>query len=890
MITFTKTGNSVEMDTGTDVHYLSVEMVVSAKVAQNLIYLQESPNPSSAFIKFRPTEVNGRPGDPILTVAEWLRDTYFTGLPSGGGGGGPIEDGVSAAIKATVLDYTNSNPLAVRLTDTNGDYIAAGAGTQYTEDAVAPADPIGTAVALVRADTPGAVTGTNGDIVAQRATNYGAAYTQIVTSTGSFVDSFGGGTQYTEGDVDATITGTAMMMEGAGNTLVAAPGTAADGLLVNLGANNDVTVTGTVTVDSELPTAETPADNLTNATAAPRVNALGYVFDGATWDRALGNSTDGALVNLGANNDVTVTSISAGDNNIGNVDIVTVPAPLSTSGGGTEAAALRVTIANDSTGLVSVDDNAGSLTVDAPVGTPVNVQIGDGANTATVRNLAANDALNVAIVDGAGAHITSFGGGTEYTEDAPAAFDPIGKANILVRLDTPTTITSTDGDNIAQRGTNYGAAYVQLVTSAGAYIDSVGGGTEYTEDAAAAANPVGKATIFVRQDTLSATTVDADGDNIAARAASTGAQYVEITAGTTKLGSAADGVLVNLGTNNDVTVTGTVTANAGTNLNTSALNLETTQADVRTAVQLIDDTVQVLGTDTFTEATSKGITLGAVRRDADTTLVNTTNEFTPLQVDANGRLKVEIFDGGDSHTVDGTVSVSGAVDTELPAAETPADNLTNATAAPRVNALGYVFDGTAWDRALGNSTDGTLVNLGANNDVSLNAGTNTNEMVGDVAHSVAAAGNPLLICGISQDMDDTAPPNQVDAESDATRIAVDRDGAVFVRPFGPRVWSYHENSSSTLTDTTVKAAPGAGLSLYVTTIVVSTGSATAFNIFFEEGASTVLGPYYLEAVNGRGFVINFTTPKKITANTALTVTTSAAIAHAIDVTGFTAAG
>lgn len=49
-----------------------------------------------------------------------------------GGGGGPIEDGVSTTIKATVLDYANSNPLAVRLTDTNGDYIAGGGGGDAT--------------------------------------------------------------------------------------------------------------------------------------------------------------------------------------------------------------------------------------------------------------------------------------------------------------------------------------------------------------------------------------------------------------------------------------------------------------------------------------------------------------------------------------------------------------------------------------------------------------------------------------------------------------------------------------------------------------------------------------------------------------------------------------
>lgn len=72
----------------------------------------------------------------------------------------------------------------------------------------------------------------------------------IVDGSGAQITSFGGGTQYTEGDVDATITGTAAMMEVAGNTLQPVQGTVVDGLLVNLGANNDVTVTGTVTANA----------------------------------------------------------------------------------------------------------------------------------------------------------------------------------------------------------------------------------------------------------------------------------------------------------------------------------------------------------------------------------------------------------------------------------------------------------------------------------------------------------------------------------------------------------------------------------------------------------------------------------------------------------------
>ena len=51
------------------------------------------------------------------------------------------------------------------------------------------------------------------------------------------------GTQYTQGDTDISITGTASMMEGADDTLLPIQGTVADGLLVNLGTNNDVTET-----------------------------------------------------------------------------------------------------------------------------------------------------------------------------------------------------------------------------------------------------------------------------------------------------------------------------------------------------------------------------------------------------------------------------------------------------------------------------------------------------------------------------------------------------------------------------------------------------------------------------------------------------------------------
>lgn len=221
--------------------------------------------------------------------------------------GATLADGVSSSILATVLDYTNSNPLAVRLTDTNGDYIAAGAGTQYTE-----------------------------------------------------------------GDTDASITGNALMLEGAANTLVAAPGTATDGLLVNLGTNNDVSL---------------------NA----GTNAIG---------KLAANSG----VDIG---DVDVTSIAAGDNNIGNVDIVTVPAdPF---GANADAAATAGSTGSIQAKLRLVTSQLDSIktsveTIDNTVGgTELQVDIVGAlpAGTAAIGKLAANSGVDIGDVD-----VTSISAGT----------------------------------------------------------------------------------------------------------------------------------------------------------------------------------------------------------------------------------------------------------------------------------------------------------------------------------------------------------------------------------------------------------------------------------------------------------------------------------------------
>jgi hypothetical protein len=150
---------------------------------------------------------------------------------AGGGGDGAIVDGDSASIKATVKDYPNSNPLAVITVDTNGDpTVAGGGGVQYQEDLPAAADPTGTALILVRNDSPAGIVSADGDNIAARGTNRGELYVRQldpvpVTDNGGSLTVDGSvtvtnpATEYLHGTVVATPTGGALLHRDSTNTM-----------------------------------------------------------------------------------------------------------------------------------------------------------------------------------------------------------------------------------------------------------------------------------------------------------------------------------------------------------------------------------------------------------------------------------------------------------------------------------------------------------------------------------------------------------------------------------------------------------------------------------------------------------------------------------------------
>ena len=290
--------------------------------------------------------------------------------------------------------------------------------------------------------------------------------------------------------------------------------------------------------------------------------------------------------------------------------------------------------------------------------------------------------------------------------------------------------------------------------------------------------------------------------------------------------------------------TGAATETTLASLNSKDFATQTTLALIKAKTDNLDVLLS-------TRALEAGGNLATVKTNTDPLVVAAAGGY--IRQDSTATIAKE--SGGNLATLAGTVSASRA-----------AVNLISGQAG--VTAGAGVVDATTLRIAL--ATD-----------------ANTVQAIGTVADDGTTPSSPVMIGGWAKNFDGTDPGN-ISAEDDVVRFIADPNRRLYVNTTHPMNWSYHENSSNALTDASVKTAPGANYSLFVTDIIVSTGAATAFNIFFEEGASTILGPYYLEAVAGRGVVLHFKTPKQITANTALTVTTSAAIAHSIEVLGFIA--
>ncbi|WP_448510960.1 beta strand repeat-containing protein [Immundisolibacter sp.] len=218
----------------------------------------------------------------------------------------------------------------------------------------------------------------------------------------------------------------------------------------------------------------------------------------------------------------------------GNTSLSNIDGKLPTTlGQKTMANSFAMTIASDQsaipiTGSITATNPSVSGTGSAVPAQATYIAANNGGNLVGVTNTssgATKKPLDVAIYDGSGNQITSFGGGTQYT-NASAQATPTGTVSL-----------GYDGSNVRALATD---------TTGKLNINNISGSVSL---------PTGAAT----ETTLSSL-------NGKVTAVNTGAVTISTA--------------LPVGTNS----IGQVTANAGTNLNTSALNLETTQSAINTKI------------------------------------------------------------------------------------------------------------------------------------------------------------------------------------------------------------------------------------------------------------------------------------------------------------------
>lgn len=185
---------------------------------------------------------------------------------------------------------------------------------------------------------------------------------------------------------------------------------------------------------------------------------------------------DNVTLNTGSGGDVIATE------DIGGVEYqrvklidgtATATTPIE-AGGGTEAEALRVTIANNSTGLVSVDDNGGSLTVDNAGLTELAGAI--NASSQMDVNIAAQ-AADVTIADGGNVISVDDAGGSLTIDGTVTANLSATDNAVLDQIEVNTSYGDQTGG-----GTETGALRVTIANNSTGLVSVDDGGSTLSID------------------------------------------------------------------------------------------------------------------------------------------------------------------------------------------------------------------------------------------------------------------------------------------------------------------------------------------------------------------------------------------------------------------------
>jgi hypothetical protein len=352
------------------------------------------------------------------------------------------------------------------------------------------------------------------------------------------------------------------------------------------------------------------------------------------------------------------------------------------------------------------------------------------------------------------------------------------------------------------------------------------------EDAAHTSGDVGVMALFVRQDSQS--DFGADGDYVPGSIDGDGALRVAIVSGAGSGGTAvADDADFTDGTTSLTPIGGVYesTPSSVTDGDIGMAGITSTRA-LRVAI----DSGGVAGRaeDSAHSSGHEGIVMLAVRRDSAAVGSDTDGDYSTINVNSAGR-----------------VYTSSTIDAALPAG---------------TNAIGKLAANSGVD--IGDVDVTSLPN------VTLAAGTNTNEVVGDVAHDAAAAGNPVQTGGYATN--NIEGVTQV-AAGDLTRTVHDLNGVQVVRPH--TTLEEIQSVRTTNTDgnsTSLVAAAGSGVHNYLSAITIWNSSSTDGFVDLRDGtAGSVL--YTVPAPQTGGAHIPFPVPLKFGDNTAIAFDVSGAI-------------
>lgn len=475
--------------------------------------------------------------------------------------------------------------------------------------------------------------------------------------------------------------------------------------LSNIDTDLDVALSTRVaesTFTGRFPAAAALADATANPTLTSTASYL-MGYNGTTWDR-LRKSASGLLVD--------VQSIAAGTNYIGKTRVTdgTLDVSLLNSAPGSDTGQVAVPVRIISSLAGGAGGTSSSYGSAFPAsGTAAGFSDGTNMQAARVFDLDSGGGTQYGL--GVNLRIAGSGGSTEAA--AGAGVTSASTLRVVLPTDQTSIPVTDNGGSLTVDGTvsanlNAGTNYVGKVRQTDGTLDlsllnaapgsdtgqvsipvrvisSLAGGAGGTSSSYGAAFPAsGTAAGFSDGTNMSsARTFDAD----------TGGGTQNVLGVNLRVGASGGSA--------------EVAAGAGT---TSASTLRVVLPTDQTVIPVSDNGSSLTVDGTVALSGTSAVNVSQVGGNAVNVGSGAAGTGTQRVILATDQPVIPVGDNGGSLTVDGTVTVSGTVDTELPAATT----LTDATANPSttsVGALGLLFNGTTWDRMRGDTTNGLLVNV-----------------------------------------------------------------------------------------------------------------------------------------------------------------------------------